>query len=397
MGKIKFFDTNAILENYDKFFENSERFVVSSQSLIELENIKTSAHKDSDIKYKARRACRVLDENLGKYDVSIDSEVDLNLPQTPDNIIMTCAYRWNKDVEPIVFVTNDIACKIIANNIYGLDVECVCEDDTDSYTGYKEICGNAEFINEYMSNIDYSQWTINQYLIIKNTDDGKYSEMRYDGERFMPLKLPPSNYVKAKNHLQRCALDLLLNKDITIVAILGGYGSGKSFLATQMALYNVLEKGLQSKILGIREPKGEGMSIGFLKGSWEDKTGKFFKPIEQQLKGGEFELNSLISRGVLETNIPYYLKGTTYDDTIMLVDEAEDLTESQIRLIGTRVGENGKVYFSGDYEQSLHDKTKNNGLVKMCNALKGNPKFGCIYLDEDVRSDTSKLFANLFK
>ncbi len=400
MKKIKFFDTNAILESYDNLFVNSEsyeRFVISSQTLIELENIKVSSHKDENIKYKARKACRVLDENIDKYDVSVDNEVDFGLPQTPDNIIMTGAYRWNRDVEPIVFVTNDISCKIIANKIYGLDVESVCEEDLDNYTGFKEISGNTEFINEYMSNIDYSQWFTNQYIIIKNTDDGKYSEMRYDGEKFVSLKLPPSNYIKAKNHLQRCALDLLLNKDITIVAILGGYGSGKSFLATQMALYNVLEKGFQGKILGIRESRGEGSSVGFLKGNWEEKTGKFFKPIEQQLKGGEFELNSLISRGVLETNIPYYLKGTTYDNTIMLVDEAEDLTESQIRLIGTRVGENGRIYFSGDYHQSIIDNTKNNGLVKMCNELKGNPAFGCIYLDEDVRSETSKLFANLFK
>ena len=164
-----------------------------------------------------------------------------------------------------------------------------------------------------------------------------------------------------------------------------------------MGLYNVVEKGNHAKILGIRECSGEGKNIGYLKGTFEDKTGRFFKPIEQQLKGGEYELNSLISRGVLETNIPFYLKGTTYNDTIMIVDEAEDLTESQIRLIGTRLGDNSKIYFSGDYNQSLLNKTLNNPLMKMCNNLKGNSMFGCIVLDEDVRSETSKIFANLFK
>ena len=100
---------------------------------------------------------------------------------------------------------------------------------------------------------------------------------------------------------------------------------------------------------------------------------------------------------LLESNIPYYLKGTTYNDTIMLVDEAEDLDEKQIRLIGTRVGSNSKIYFAGDYKQSVINTTDSNALVKMCNEFKGNKNFATIYLGEDVRSETSKMFANLFE
>ena len=159
----------------------------------------------------------------------------------------------------------------------------------------------------------------------------------------------------------------------------------------------MLEKGNQSKLLGIREPAGEGAPVGYLKGTLEDKTRNFFLPIEQQLKGGEFELEALRQRGQLDTNIPYYMKGTTYNDTIMLVDEAEDLSEAQIRLVGTRLGQNSRIFLSGDYGQSLVDRTANNPLVKMCNELRGEKSFGCIYLDEDVRSSASKLFAELFK
>ena len=108
------------------------------------------------------------------------------------------------------------------------------------------------------------------------------------------------------------------------------------------------------------------------------------------------ELESLKMQGILESNIPYYLKGTTYNNSILLVDEAEDLTKKQIRLIGTRLGLNSKIFFSGDYKQSVIDSSANNALVEMCNAFKGNEKFGCIYLNEDVRSETSKMFADLF-
>ena len=248
-----------------------------------------------------------------------------------------------------------------------------------------------------MDNMDLSDWNTNEYLIIQNTDDSSEKEMRFDGEKFVALKLPPSKYIKAKNSLQRCALDILNNQDITIAAILGGYGSGKTFITMQMALYSVNEKGYQSKILGVRSPQGEGKEIGYLPGDMESKVEGFFEPLTQQLDGGEFELESLKQRGVLETNIPFYMKGTTYNNTVILVDEAEDLDDKQIRLVGTRVGANSKICFSGDYKQSVINTTDSNALVKMCNEFKGNKNFATIYLGEDVRSSTSKMFANLFQ
>lgn len=177
--------------------------------------------------------------------------------------------------------------------------------------------------------------------------------------------------------------------------------SGKTHLCTRMAVYHVMENSQTklrlSKVVGIREPRGEGKDVGYLKGSFEDKTGRFFKPLEQQLPGGEQELACLMSRGQLEQEIPFYLKGTTFTSSVVVVDEAEDLTESQIVLIGTRLGEDSRIFWSGDYAQSLINKTYGNPLVRMCNQLKGNPTFGCIYLNEDVRSPASKMYANLFK
>lgn len=403
ISKIYFYDTNAILELQDKIFENP--FFISSVTLQELEEIKVSSKKDAEVKYKARKALHLLDENTDKYEVVVYTTAIENyicekqVEVTPDTkIIACCAFTEGLLTESnnFVFVTNDIACKMIASKIFRLDVESVDEKEN-IYKGYKVIKGSSEQINNIMENMDLSDWNINEYLIIQNTDDNSEKEMRFDGEKFVMLKLPPSKYIKAKNSLQRCALDILNNPDITIAAILGGYGSGKSFLSMQMALYNVQEKGYQSKILGIRSPQGEGVDVGYLPGTLEDKTDNFFLPLVQQLNGGEFELESLKQRGVLESNIPYYLKGTTYNDTIMLVDEAEDLDEKQFRLVGTRVGNNSKIYFAGDFKQSVINTTINNALVKMCNEFKGNKNFATIYLGEDVRSSTSKMFANLFE
>ena len=397
MTNCVFFDTNALINLQDKILSN-EKFYISSTSLVELERIKVANNKDEDTKYRSRKVLHILDENPDKYEVIIVDDTilsiikDLGLENTPDNQICACA----SVIDNVIFVTDDIACKTIADRIFGLPVKSISKNTDKIYKGYRIVRGTADEINCLMTDMDLSLWNANEYIIIQNIEDNTEKEMRYDGEKFVPLKLPPSKYIKAKNSLQRCALDILNNPDITIAAILGGYGSGKTYLSMQMALYNVQEKGRASKILGVREVTGEGREIGFLPGGVDEKIGKFFDPLTQSLNGGEFELKNLEMNGILDTNVPFFMKGTTYNNTIILCDEAEDLSESQIRLIGTRLGNNSRIYLAGDYKQSLLNKTTHNPLIKMCNEFKGNEKFGCIYLGEDVRSETSKMFADLF-
>lgn len=397
---MKFYDTNALLEDGSPTLP----FAISSVTLQELENIKSSRMKSDDIKTSARRITHWLSDQHGNYDVIVlcdaikDIARNYGLDISDPDVLICCSAKVWEDVnnEPVVFITHDLSCRNIAENILGLSVEWF-DDKKEIYKGYKNIVGNTDFINESLSIIDFSDWYVNEYCIIHNTDDNSIKEMRYDGNTFVPLKLPSSKYIKGKNSLQRCALDMLNNPNITICAVLGGYGSGKTMLSTKCALMAVQEKGWQSRIIALREAISEGAEIGYLPGEKDSKILDFVLPFADQLDGGEFELESLKQRGILEANTPYFLKGRTFNSAILLVDEAEDMNEKQIRLIGTRVGENSRVIYNGDYKQSVIDSSKNNALIKMCNELKGNPKFGCIYLEADVRSETSQLFANLFQ
>lgn len=170
-----------------------------------------------------------------------------------------------------------------------------------------------------------------------------------------------------------------------------------TYLCTKMGLYHVLEKGNCAKMVCVRETRGEGEQQGYLPGSLEEKIAPFNFPIAQQLDGGEWEMEKLKSSGQLEFQVPYYMKGTTYNETFMVVDEAEDLKEAQIKLIGTRIGNGSSLALSGDYRQSVINKTQDNALIKMCNELKGDPDFACVCLEEDVRSSVSKKFAYMFE
>lgn len=398
---IYFYDTNVLLENPEGL---TTPFFISDQTLQELEEIKTDKNKTEDIRSAARKAIKWLSNHHGEYEVIIsgnwvfDLAGEYYLDYSSPDVCIVCAalFAGMKDNCHVKFVTHDLSCRNIAEKILGLDVEWF-ENRNEIYKGYKEVVGDTAYINEYMGNIDYNNWYTNEYIIITNTEDDTTKEMRYDGNMFVPLKLPSSKYIKGKNSLQRCALDILNNPTITIASIVGGYGSGKSKLSTSMATYSVQEKGWQSKIVALREVIAEGEAVGYLPGEKLDKIYDFLLPFADQLDGGEFELESLIQRGVIEANTPYFIKGRTYNNSVIVVDEAEDLTEKQIRLIGTRVGENSRIFYNGDYKQSIINPTKNNALNKMNVELRGNPKFACIYLEDDVRSETSRLFANLFE
>lgn len=397
MEKSYFLDTNILLSHLDKV-KRLKHFYISSVTLQELEEIKSSGKKTEDVRYAARKAVRWLSENEEGYSCVLYSDLRTQgRDETLSNdvkIIQCCLELISLENEQLIFVTDDLLCKLIARNTYHIPVESWFNCGETIYKGYKTVTGTSEEINNLMANIDYADWHINEYIIINNTDDGSTKEMRFDGTNFVSLKLPPSKYIKGKNALQRCALDALMN--FNIVAILGTFGSGKTFLCTKMGLYNVLEKGNCARMVCVRETRGEGEQQGYLPGSLEEKIEPFNSPISQQLDGGEYELQNLKQRGEIEFQIPYYMKGTTYDETVMVVDEAEDLKEAQIRLVGTRIGQNSKIFFSGDYKQSVINKTQDNALIKMCNELKGDPDFACICLEEDVRSSISKKFAYLF-
>lgn len=395
-------DTNIFLSriNLEEYFD--EKIIIPVVVLEELDN--RNHNENKQISYDARKALKkiydLVDSDRAEYLCNSENLqkimegftwADINKNDTKILAYAKAEYIKNNEIK-LLTMDRNMAAKAMAME---LPCKFISKNTSNIYKGYIEVTGDTDFINNFYENINEEQLFLNEYVVFKDTFLNKEWEAKWDGKDLVPLKIPSDFDAKAKNALQRCAIDLLNNKKITTAVVLGGYGSGKTFLCFQSAMYSVLTKKNQKKIVGVREPVGEGKDVGFLKGTFEDKTGMFFAPLKQQLPYDGYQYLSDTKQ--LESQIPFYMKGTTYDDSILVVDEAEDLTESQIRLIGTRIGKNSKIFFSGDFNQSIKDKTTNNPLVKMCDELKGNPIFGCIYLDEDVRSETSKLFANLFK
>lgn len=412
MTKLFVADTNVLVDNIDSL--NEYQIVLLSSTLRELDKHKSS--KNDDLAYRARKAVKYIKENRDKFVFDLknyngsDLGRDFTSEYQDDNILKACVDNQYG------IITKDVLLQYKAEGfglkVVDLDTEKI--ESAQDYTGIHKV---------YLTNSSEDQQTLakiyespennlfnlltNQYLVIydktKPIKDefgniiryGVIDKFRFDGKKLVKLKLPDKRVVKAKNEEQECALDMLHNKDIPIKIIAGTYGSGKTYLTVKMALYHVLEKGNHAKIMVIRNPIGSGEEIGYLKGSKEDKTQDFFKPFVQHLEGGEQEATLLETRGQLIKEIPYYIKGLSIEETFVVVDEAEDLNSKLLKLIGTRLGQNSAITFAGDYKQAEDKYRGNNGLLHAVDVLKGNPLVGIVILEEDVRSEASKVFAEM--
>ena len=401
---MKFIDTNGLLVLQNRLLD--EQFVISSKSLEELEHIKVSANKDQDIKYKARQVVRLLEENEGKYQVVIpDNETfeiikDFQLEINPDNIIMACAYQYSQNND-IIFYTNDICCKLIARNRFGLRVGEI-KNKTCNYKGYKTITVDDTEMAHFYQNLKTNMYDllINQYLIVQNQQNEIIDKLIWNGEIHKPISYKQINNdfsgkIKPRNIQQELAFDLLQNKNTTIKILTGVYGSGKDYLMTSTAIDLIRQKRYE-KIMWVRnniEVKNS-KPIGFLPNGMKDKLLPFAMPMADHV-GGKDGLELLIGQGKVEIEHLGFIRGRNIENTIIMCSEAENMTKEHIQLLLSRVGDNSALWLNGDFRQiDSNVFESNNGLSNIINKLKGNSKFGYVQLQKTERSETAEL-ANL--
>jgi len=383
-------DTNVLL-SYPQIITEHQCIILACV-LREIEKHKISGN--NELQYQARKASRYIKENEDKvtYDFK-DYEFNLNSQwdgSYVDNMVLQVCVD-NK----YTLLTNDILLYLKAKGL-GLTVWDYNADDGKDYTGYKEVWLTEEEVAELYSNLDINTYGLhtNEYLIVY-MNESVVDKFRWNGKKLVNLKSPPQKIVKPWNDLQACALDLLMCKDIPVKIIIGHYGSGKSYLSTRIGLFQI-DKGFCNKMLIVRNGIGPGERSGYLPGSKDEKHSWMTKAIEQQLDGKEQELQSLIQQGKVEIETPYYMKGMSLNDGYwMLVEEAEDMDTHIFKTVGSRIGKNSYAVFSGDYQQAESKFKHDNGLMSFIRKWKGNPLVGIVKLKEDVRSEASKLFADL--
>lgn len=400
----KFYDTNAVLNLQERILESD--FVLSSKTLQELEHIKVSRNKDEDLKYKARKVIHILDDNSDKFDTVIVDDKILNiiskfkLDDDPDNRIIACAY-WYNSFENIEFISDDICCKTVARNIFGLKTSGIKSDIDNTYKGFKEVVMNENEMAYFYSNLDKNVYDLlqNEYLIVKNIEGKTVAKYKWNGTECKHISYESINNsftgkISPRNDHQDLVFDMLQDKKTTIKVVTGKFGSGKDFCMIANAI-SLINQGVYDKIVWVRntiEVK-DTKAIGYLPGSMEDKLKPYTMVLADHL-GGEYGLGMFISQGKVEIQHLGFVRGRDYQNAIIMCSEAENTTKEQIQLLIGRVGEGSALWLNGDFKQTdggVFANYRNNGLVQSINKLKGHERFGFVQLQKTERSETADM------
>ena len=182
----------------------------------------------------------------------------------------------------------------------------------------------------------------------------------------------------------------------------GAAGTGKTFVTLYNALKDVLDDNTPYERIYIVRSLVATREIGFLPGDYEDKSDIYQVPYKHMVKymfqmpsDADFEMlyGNLKSQDTIKFWSTSFLRGTTLDHSIIIVDEFQNLNFHELDSIMTRVGENSKIMFCGDASQTDLQKTNDrNGIVDFMNILRKMPSFDIIEfgIDDIVRSGLVK-------
>lgn len=183
----------------------------------------------------------------------------------------------------------------------------------------------------------------------------------------------------------------------------GAAGTGKTFIALYKALEEVMDKGNPFQKVVLVRSVVPSRDIGHLPGDEKEKTDVYLAPYKatcQHLFNTDQAYERLVEQKNIEFMITSFVRGITIDNAVIIVDECQNMNFQELSSIITRVGENTKIIFCGDFKQTdLCKKHDQSGLREFVEIIKHMPSFRSIEfgIDDIVRSDLVKEFivANL--
>ena len=191
-------------------------------------------------------------------------------------------------------------------------------------------------------------------------------------------------YLRPRTIRQKAYVEAIENFDLTFA--IGPAGTGKTFLATVLAARLLTEKKIE-KIILTRPAVEAGENLGFLPGDIQQKVDPYLRPLFDSLHSifGMEKTNSLIDKGIIEVAPLAFMRGRTLDDSLVILDEAQNTTSSQMRMFLTRLGDRSKMVVNGDITQIDLKDGQESGLVEAARLFSNVDGIKICYLNvEDV-------------
>ena len=197
---------------------------------------------------------------------------------------------------------------------------------------------------------------------------------------FKQLIKTPRKSVIARSEKQSDYIKALKENDI--VMSLGPAGTGKSFLAVSVAVTLLMEKKIERVILS-RPAVEAGEKLGFLPGDMKEKVDPYLRPLYDALYElfGADKIDKRIESGEIEIAPLAFMRGRTLKNCFAILDEAQNATETQIKMFLTRIGENSKLVVNGDPSQIDLINKSQSGLIKSRDILKNLKEIKIIEFD----------------
>lgn len=418
--KLLIIDTSVLL--YDKASVHSFPGNDVVLPLIVLDELDRFKEKSGILGESARYVNRFLDDlrSKGRLDqgVLVDDTSDQTItvtsstpkldpeehldPTRGDNMIIAAALDLRKSFpkKMIKVITKDINLRVKCDAL-GISAE-------DYYKDYIDV-EDTEFVGASEIHIDdctidllYEKGSCtlqephslfpNSYVVCKGTSPGKSALAVYTNDELKTLASfgCSETGVHPRNKEQKFALHALRSQDIPLVTLTGLAGSGKTFLALMSGIDALYDKTYE-RIVVTRSIEPVGRELGYLPGDINEKMAPWMSPLLDNFKHhfkDRVYFECMIEKGQIEIAPLSFIRGRTFNDSYLIVDEAQNATIHELKTIITRMGENSKVVLMGDTDQidTPYIDKRSNGLAIVIEKFKTSDLSAHVHLCRGERS-----------
>jgi PhoH-like ATPase len=447
--KIFVIDTNVVLHDPNFLYKFLENWVYLPLAVIDdLDNLKT---RKESVGWSAREAFRTLEKfnikdmtnggailndeggRLFIYNPETHNKTDIpdiKIVNSDNEIIKACLNLKKENPETdCVIVSKDVGLRIRAQS-YGCIAQNYRADllEEENYTGirYVDINNNEDWemlwgtteikiesLSDTIKDSMKNHLNANEYIIFCWGErqcptkylDGKLFILKdkNNGDNKKSVYLG----IKANNIEQICAMNSLADRSVSLVSLYGSAGTGKTICAVAVSLQQVFD-GFYDRLIIIKPiiPFG-GRDLGALPGDKWEKLYEWFGPfkdnIEQLVLSGKSDksilsLEDLVKDGKVEAEAMAYIQGRSIPNSIIILDEAENISPREARMVVERCGKNSKIILLGDLSQieNPYLDSRSCGLTHAIQGSKNFPNAAAIKLSKVERSELSALASEIF-
>lgn len=424
-------DTSSLINDpfvYTQFPKSD--VIIPIAVLNELDNLKKQAseagrHARVCIKKLDEISCNQGDISLGillDHDIllKIDAEYrDLSQfpnfgdPNYGDTQILACTYdHWkNHPFQNVCLISHDINLRVKAKS-RGIEAFTPQNNNSiinDLYSGVQVIDDEEAGLSLQQQGYLLKNYNLNPnecVLFTNSQGDGIATGRQINDHKIKLIKKYFPWGISSRNKEQTFALDLIMDKNIDLVTLVGKAGVGKSIIALAGALELVLNKREYDKLVIYRPIQPVGNDIGFTPGTIQEKLEPWFQAIfdnfetllnNKNSSDWRRDLEMFQKKGKVELSAITYIRGRSIPNSIIYLEEAQNLEKEEIKTILTRAGENTKIIITGDIEQIDNPRldATNNGLTYVVEKFKSSNLAGHITFKQGERSRLATLAAEI--